>query len=91
MALTSKIEIKVDLPHEPGEWITLRMPSVSMMAGLDLEQAIESTITVLQQCVKAWSYAEPVTPDNVADLDLETVRVLEAVLFRRDEDERKND
>ena len=78
MALTGKIIKRVELPHEPGQWITVRMPSM-----LIFDQALEGDhrwLTFLTACIQEWSYEEPVTPDNIGELDPETVRVLSAAL-----------
>ena len=83
--LTSKHQIRIDLPHEPGEWIEARKPSISMllMGGV-------TTVTLLQTCITAWSYPEPVTPENIADLDVETAQVVARALGTTPEAETKN-
>lgn len=95
--LTSRVKKRIELPHEEGQWIDVRMPSVNMMTGVrEAADNVALTIAVLEKCIVAWSYTEedgtaiPVTPENVGDLDIETVRVVEAVLFARSEAEQKN-
>jgi hypothetical protein len=90
--LTSKHLKKVDLPHEPGEWIEVKMPSVGDLRAVDMTNSIQSTLDALCSCIKAWSYDEDVTPENIADLDPPTITFLETVLFPpQTEAERKND
>ena len=119
MALTHRGTKRIDLEHEPGQWLDVRMPSlaildrarvaqmrrtIEMMSGLDIAalkdlQSDNQTsnapdydwLTLLGACVTAWSYDEPVTPANVAELDGVTVKaVLAALLPVETEDERKN-
>lgn len=119
MALTNLATKRVDLPHEPGQWLTVRMPSLhilddakqaqarkafQLMAGVDLSQlkGLNSDrpaqagpdydwLTLLRRCVTAWSYPEPLTPDNLAELDAETVQVVMAALLPAEsEGDRKN-
>ena len=96
--LTSRVKQTIPLPHEEGQWIKVRMPSVQMMKGVREDtDNVELTLRVLSKCIIEWSYAEedgtpiPVTDENVEDLDVETVRVVESVLFPKSEGDRKND
>lgn len=96
--LTSRTTETVRLPNEPGEWIKVRMPSADIIA--DASEAgndIRVSIAALQRCILEWSYKEedgtaiPVTPENVADLDADTVQLLGNVLFpTHPDEERKN-
>lgn len=120
MALTNRVVKRIDLAHEPGQWLEVRLPSMAildrarqarsrqameMMAGMDLShfrdlRPQEPTAsaepdydwqTLLASCLLAWSYDAPVTPENVAELDLATVRAALAVLVPQDsEAEQKN-
>ena len=90
--LTNRIEKQVDLEHEPGEWIRVRMPSVAMLADVDRTDGLKATIDVLKLCILSWSYDAEVTPENVGELDVVSVQALEAVLFpAQNEADRKND
>jgi len=93
MALTNKVEMTVELPHEPGEWIRIRQPSAFMLArSSEIESIAESTAVLLEQCILAWSYPEPVTRENIEELDSASVRAIKDVLFPLEvEAERKND
>ena len=99
--LTSKHLKTVEVPGEPGEWVKVRMPSLGIIQetqrGLpgdvldpDMRSAF-AIIPMLQACVLEWSYPEPVTPENVADLDAGTAAALvSALMAGPDEVERKN-
>lgn len=119
MALTHRIVKHIELAHERGEWIEVRMPSLSildrarqakarqaieMMAGMDLsrykdlapsesrESKASDTFdahTLLSACILSWSYADPVTPDNVAELDGVTVEAVLAELVPGEGDQKK--
>lgn len=115
MVLTHHVIKHIDLGHEPGEWIEVRLPSldikerghdawlrktVDRMSGMDFSRL--ATVpsperderddsgpsydwqTMLQACVVAWSYADPVTPENVIELDDQTVNAVMAVLVPRE-------
>lgn len=84
--------VRIELPHEPGEWIDVRKLSARQVravkaAGVgavplgeddaDEAQGMAMMDAYCQEAIVAWSYREdgeplPVTPENVADLDLET-------------------
>ena len=126
MVLTHKYTQRVDLPHEPGEWVQMRYPSylhlqearqarikaaMESMAGLDdglfqrLAKAAPPSAaesedpllvyewrTILGALIVSWSYAEEVTPETIAELDEDTIRVLmgAAVPQKRSDDGQKN-
>jgi len=118
VALTHRLTKRIDLPHEEGQWIEARMPSlaildrakeaksrraIAMMEGIDLralqgltgDQRTDTPdydpLTLLQACITGWSYEDPVTADNVAELDEVTVGVvMRALLPQEDTGERKN-
>ena len=83
--LTSKHLVRIDLPHEPGEWIEAHKPSIAMLL---MEEV--TTVTLLQQCITAWSYPDPVTPENIADLDVQTAQVVAQALGTTPEADTKN-
>ena len=107
--LTKHATIRLELPHEPGEWVEVyplsgrrlrearkareeaamqvAMKQVSVL-GADLMAAVQATRTnqattetapaavedydadtILRSSIAAWSYDEPVTDENVDDLD----------------------
>ena len=96
--LTSKHIKQIDIPNEPGEWVKVRMPSLGIIQGAQRHapgdvtdqdvRASYAVIPLLQACVLSWSYEEPVTPENVADLDPQTAAALVNALMA--EDDRKN-
>lgn len=91
MALTSQQTKRLELPHEEGAWIEVRMPSIGIMqrvrqwtdenggAGSGFAQ-IGAAIMLAHECIKAWSYDAEITLENVSDLDTETLRFLETEL-----------
>ena len=99
--LTSKSVKRIELEHEPGEWVEVRMPSIGIIqraqrvaneAPGDVDaRASYAVLPMLEACILTWSYPEPVTADNIADLDAQTVTVLTTALMSDlTEDGRKN-
>ena len=76
MAITSKLTRRVELPHEPGEWIEVRMPSLRILHGAQDEDQYKGMMCMLSACITGWSYDEPVTEDNVWELDPKTAGVV---------------
>ena len=88
MALCSLTTRRIDIPHEPGEWVEVRPLSAKNLRVMDkaaktaargpdtvldeTEYGYELTTRMLDAAVVAWSYEPPVTPENLADLDLAT-------------------
>lgn len=78
--------------------------AIQMMAGIDLSlfrgfSTVERTedapeydwLTLLQSCIVAWSYPDPVTAENIAELDAVSVAaVMAALLPIETEAQRKN-
>lgn len=62
---------RLDIPHEPGQWIEVQrlawseMPSFQLRVS-DLHGYIAAAF---KSAVVAWSYPEPVTPEHLACLD----------------------
>ncbi len=82
--LTNKAIRRVALPHEPGEWIDVRMPSIKILGDAQRQHgddAIGLTLALVVACVTAWSYEDPVTADNVQELDGETARLVAETLM----------
>lgn len=92
MALTSQDIKRLDLPHEPGQWVDLRMPSLRMLHQMSkLDDSYESMVQLIASCVTGWSYDTPVSPESVWDLDAETAAVIgKALNPSKTEDEEKN-
>ena len=64
---------KLDLPHEPGEWVEIRPLSWRQVNAIrDIDDENEITCYVLSQAIVGWSYGEPVTPETLDRLDAET-------------------
>ena len=76
MAITSLQRHKLDLPHEPGEWIELRQPSYFMFEKAWLDEGGMDWGIIFDQCILAWSYPVAVTPEYIRDLDAATVHAL---------------
>lgn len=119
--LTHRVTKRIDLAHEPGAWIEVRMPGKAILdnareagmrktlervAGIDLSQYKDLAPqtereanpadgldwqVLLGECVIAWSYGDPVTPENIAELDEVTVGVvIDALIPILTEAEQKN-
>lgn len=87
--LTHKVIVHVDLPHEPGQWIEARKPSLAILNEVGDGQA--GVINMLQRCITAWSYDEPVSNEMIGELDADTATVvLNALNEAKPEGERKN-
>lgn len=88
--LTSKVTTKIELPHEPGQWIEVKQPSIR--DAIDVAQAEgDSWLPLLKQCIISWSYEEPVTPENIADLDTDTAwLIIDALNVPSKPGQRKN-
>lgn len=92
MALTSHDVKRLDLPHEPGQWVDIRMPSLRMLHEMSkIEDSYEGMVKLIASCVTAWSYGDDVTEADVWDLDAETAGVIgKALNPSKTEDEEKN-
>lgn len=100
MALIDPKETRrVDIPHEPGEWVELRPITARDLAnlqraviGVTLTQA-ENTTRILATCLTAWSYAFPITIENLERLDYQTHNWLDNELLltsgHREDEEKK--
>lgn len=89
MALCSLTTRKLDIPHEPGQWVEIRPLSTAALReaikqaleavkgdDMDREYGYELTARMLRVAVVSWSYEPPPGPDTIADLDLRTTRWL---------------
>lgn len=73
MAITSQITKRLPVPHEAGEWVEVRMPSLRMLHELSkYEDSYEGMVQLIARCVVAWSYTVEVTVENCWELDAET-------------------
>ena len=92
MALTSQDIKRLDLPHEPGQWVDIRTPSLRLLHQMSkFEDSYEGMVKLIAGCVTAWSYETPVSEDAVWDLDAETAGVIGRALNpTKTEDEEKN-
>lgn len=130
--LTRNVTERVDLPHEPGQFVVVRhlnwlqieeAKRARTRAVLERAREVQDLIgvvqaaspevvaqatdaaaadvlsgydaaTLLREGVTGWSYPEPVTPENVADLDEVTkdlvARAVVLLFSRRSEEESKN-
>jgi hypothetical protein len=76
--ITTNSVTRIELPHEPGQWIEARRPSIkdTLIAGKSGDHEMDVALSLLQACVVAWSYGEAVTAENIAALDTETAGVV---------------
>lgn len=74
MALISSNDTKrLDIPHEPGQWVEVRPLTAGDIEGLTAEGSqVKVSIEALAAIISGWSYAEPPTIENVRRLDLDT-------------------
>lgn len=96
MALIPKdSRIRLDIPHEPGEWIEIHPLTVRTV--LDVSDASEKGANfgfeLLRRSVMAWSYDGAVTEENLGNLDSETFtwlsRAINPASGERSDDEKK--
>ena len=84
----SGVGTRVDIPHEPGEWMAFqRLPALELemrtMEGGDLATDAWDTMTTknrftlalrwLAECLVGWSYPEPVSEETRVRLDAPTL------------------
>lgn len=72
MAFVSKLPTsgQVPNPNEPGEWVEFRHQRVGDVKSIPHTATLaEITIAVIGKCIVAWSYPEPLTPENIDDQD----------------------
>lgn len=96
MALVTKHTERIDFPHEPGSWADIRVPlSAGDLGGLTSSGSeIRMSLDLMASVVTGWSYEEPVTPNAINRLDLDTYALLAQEIFRRSgvrDDEEKKD
>lgn len=82
MALVSRLQPqRVDIPHEPNEWIEILPISAgglsALQQGADGKTPVGLMIEMLAQCIKAWSYPVPVSIETLSDLDGATLTWLQ--------------
>lgn len=63
-------KVRLDIPHEPGEWIDIRPTRNNDLLSINFDtDPFAGMMKLLDSVIKGWSYAEPVTPENVRMLD----------------------
>lgn len=71
MALVSRLAAKrVEIPHEPGQWMEFKPPSWGVVKALKEDGGGEG---LLLAGITAWSYGPEVSEAMVADLDMRTL------------------
>lgn len=97
---------RIEIADDPGEWVIVRMPTMvdiedaktvdfkrqvgRGMSLKDIEPDIDM-MTILQKCIIEWSYADSLTPENIAQLDARKATQIYVDALRRDsDDEGKN-
>ena len=79
---------RLELPHEPGEWIEVRLLGLDDVVEVRREARLSEGESLLQlvgddaimavikptlcRCIQAWSYEEPVSPEAIGTLDAKT-------------------
>lgn len=99
--LTNRVTRRIDLPHEPGQWVEARMPSMMIMAqartaarlaGVDDFDAFTYANHLLRACVTGWSYEAEVTAENIDEIDDTTAAlVIGEITGTVEPGEQKND
>lgn len=78
MALVSKDAVtRVDIPHEPGEWVEIRALTAGDFRSFELagDGTIDLGSVTLQgmaKAVSAWSYSEAPSLETMESLDMQT-------------------
>ena len=74
MALVKKQNKRIQHPTEPEAWFEVRLPlSAGDLASMHSDgTSIAMSLDLAAEVIKAWSYPEPVTLENVRDLDVDT-------------------
>lgn len=96
MALINSSNTKrLDIPHEPGQWVEVRPLTAGDIEGLSVDGSqVKVSIEALAAIISAWSYDEPVSLENVRRLDLDTFTWLGAEALKvsgvRDDETKKN-
>lgn len=97
MALVDAVRIRIDLPHEPGEWVVVRP-----LGALELDEALRladgplaprQLVEQLERVIVEWSYQVPVSAQAIGRLDVQTAAYVLAETLRRSvvsQDELKN-
>lgn len=74
--LLQRTSKRLDVPHEPGEWIEIRrlaaceLPAYERIA--DAGTRGQATLDLFNGAIVAWSYDAPVSPETVRMLDAPT-------------------
>jgi hypothetical protein len=78
LVLIIKETKRIDIPHEAGAWVEISVPfSVGDMEAIGgAENVAQAKVRAVERALKGWSYSEPVTPDNVRRLDIQTFQWL---------------
>ncbi len=75
---------RIDIPHEPGEWVEIRPVTAGQYADLQREgealTGAEIALRILAGSLAAWSYGAAITPETLRSLDYETFTWLEREL-----------
>lgn len=84
---------RIEIPHEPGQWIELIPPSGGDLRDLSGLESYEYSFGLAARMITRWSYERDITIENIADLDAHTIGWLAPVLREhmnvRDDEEKK--
>lgn len=75
--ITDDTRVRLNIPHEPGQWIEIRPMRNSDLEKIDVSDRVAMTLALFERVILAWSYPEPVTPQTIRQLDIDTTRWLD--------------
>lgn len=83
MALITKQDRRISPPHEPESWFTVTVPlDAGDLADMgDAGNLAQVKIAGVTKALKAWSFPEPVSVDNIRRLDVATFNWLTTQIF----------
>lgn len=80
--IKDETRVRLDIPHEPGEWIEIRPMRNGDLLHVELKDKVSATVLMFERLITGWSYEEPVTPENIRRLDIKTASWLDGELTR---------
>ena len=79
MALTDKIVQTITLAD--GATVTIRKPGARIHSDASKAPEGDSWKIYLQECIKSWSYDDPVTEESIGNLELEDISQIMASIL----------
>jgi len=73
---------RIDIPHEPGEWVEIRMLSWRQVESIRQAAADDEEMVGLtfETGIVAWSYDEPVSVETIGRIDSVTAAWIATIL-----------